>query len=766
MTQVYEVFTKLSMVNGVSPVLAVLSKEILSLEGSINRLQAAFNNLNRTSLAIGGGLALFGGTAALSGMAKMVEHGEKLVHVKQQLMAADVKGAELAEATARSWELSRRYGLGVAEVLKDIKESRMVFGTTEHAIGFIDPLERMRVVLNSVTEGSGNRAKESVYEMARAGELKGLQTPQQFVSYFDQMTKAITATGGKVDPKAYAQATQYGRLASQGWDEEFYTRYLPSMIQEMRPSGAGTALMSLFGTGVQGKVSKRALSAMIAMGLIGDMSKIERNAHGDPVGFHPGALIGTDALTHNPFKWAQNYLGPLLQKKFGDNVSASNPEVVGALGEMFGNRMSAQAIAILALQGKRLTKDANLIGEAHGLGYADNLLRNDPTAVMNKFKSAFENLLTAFTEPMVAPKLKMMNALANGMNKLAAWAVANPASVELLGKALVGVAAGLAALGATALVAALAPLIGGGGLLLGLATGLSAFAALHWPEMVTYTKSFAAALAPFFTFAWKAAIVGLQGLIDLIKTLPAILSEVGAAIGRLFEWLKNAVSSAGSWLGGMFSRTGFGGGGGGVSFNGANVVRASTDPVANAAGMLGAHEQVNNADVQEYLRTGGVGMNPAKTAWCAAFVNASLAKAGVKGTGSASALSFLRWGSAVNGDAHRGDIFVKAYGGGHGHVGMLTGRFQNGMAEMISGNHGNRVGTSWENLRGGFLRRAFTPPSRGAGAHEQIVLNVDGETLGRVASKYIARHHQHTRQAPYFNGRGMFASNDVQFAVG
>lgn len=39
--------------------------------------------------------------------------------------------------------------------------------------------------------------------------------------------------------------------------------------------------------------------------------------------------------------------------------------LVNGLGEMFGNRMSAQAIAILALQGNRLGKDASLIGQAH-----------------------------------------------------------------------------------------------------------------------------------------------------------------------------------------------------------------------------------------------------------------------------------------------------------------------------------------------------------------------------------------------------------------
>ena len=208
------------------------------------------------------------GLATLRGLNAVADAGEKLVHVKQQLIAADVKGLELAEATTKAWDVSGNLGLNVVHVLADIKEARMVFGSTEHAINFIEPLEKMRVVLKSVTEGSGEKLKDAVYQMARAGELKGLQTPEQFISYFDQMTKAITASGGKVNPQAFFQATQYGRLASSGFNEEFYTRYFPSIIQEMRPSSAGTALMSLFSQGAMGHLSKRGTEAWQEAGLL------------------------------------------------------------------------------------------------------------------------------------------------------------------------------------------------------------------------------------------------------------------------------------------------------------------------------------------------------------------------------------------------------------------------------------------------------------------------------------------------------------------
>ena len=697
------------MTNGVSPVLGVIAREVLQLEGGIARLGKAFESLNRTSMVMGGGVAFLGGAAALTAMSKMVEHGEKLVHVKQQLLAADVKGVELAEATAKAWELSRKYGMDVSHVLSDIKEARMVFGSTQHAIDFMGPLEQMRVVLNSVKDGSGNSAKDSVYDMARAGELKGLQKPEDFVRYFDGMTKAITASGGKVDPKGFFQATQYGRLASQGWDEEFYTKYLPSMIQEMRPSGAGTALMSLFGTGVQGKASIRAVKAMKAFGLIGDESRVIHNKLGDTVGMKSGALIGSDMLTHNPFKWAQEVLGPLLKAKFGNDVTAQNPGVIGALGDMFGNRMSAQAIATLALQGKRIGKDAGLIGQAHGLDFADQLLKNDPTAAMNKFKTAWDNMLTAFTEPLVQPKIDMMNRLADAMNNFAKWAVENPGTVAVIEKGLIGLAAGITALGAAAVIAALASLGGPAGLIIGLATALGTLGAFVWKDLIGWIKGFGDALS----WLWQK-----------ISTL-----------GGLFS--KTSFGGDGFGAGGMFQRASWGGAGGGD----AGVGWAKDVPGGSAA-------------VNSYIRQSAIahGIDP----------NVAMAVARSEGLGSYvgdGGTSFgpyqLHVGGGL-GDGFKGNL--RDHSTWKSQVDYALGHAAKGGWGPWHG--AARVGIGrWQGIHGG----SHVAPYRKQEKSPVIenVMYIDGETIHRSTTRRMVAKATHPTQAPYHDGASAWTPPDA-----
>jgi uncharacterized protein (TIGR02594 family) len=88
--------------------------------------------------------------------------------------------------------------------------------------------------------------------------------------------------------------------------------------------------------------------------------------------------------------------------------------------------------------------------------------------------------------------------------------------------------------------------------------------------------------------------------------------------------------------------------------------------------MIGKSEQPNRAELADYLRTGGQSLDPATTAWCAAFVNASLAKSGRQGTGQMNARSFMDWGQPVD-QPQPGDVAVFSRGdpnGWRGHVGF------------------------------------------------------------------------------------------------
>lgn len=118
------------------------------------------------------------------------------------------------------------------------------------------------------------------------------------------------------------------------------------------------------------------------------------------------------------------------------------------------------------------------------------------------------------------------------------------------------------------------------------------------------------------------------------------------------------------------------------------------NPFDLAASMNGKNEVPDHAAIQDYLRTGGQNLDPATAAWCAAFVNSTLQQAGIKGTGSNLARSFLNFGTPVDTPAH-GDIAVfsrGAPGSGLGHVGFVDKLNPDGTIRMLSGNHGNAVG--------------------------------------------------------------------------
>ena len=496
---VWRIGVAISLTNGMSPVLAVIAADLLDLKGKVGEVEKAFSSWN---VALAGTVGILAGGAIIAGVAKLAEHGKELIHVQQQMAAAGVNQLDIAKATADSWKVASQYGLKVSDVLGDIKEARMEFGSTEHAMDFIGPLEQMRVVLNAVTEGSGNKGADAVYEMARAGELKGLQSPDQFMSYFDQMTKAITASGGKVAPKDFLQATQYGRLASKGWDEEFYTKYLPSMIQEMGPSQTGTALMSLFGTAVQGKVTKRSLGQMSDMGLIEDPSKIIYDGKGDPGGFNPGAVKGADLMTKDPYRWAQEVFKPLVEAKLGHEVKPGDESAIQLLGGMFGNRTSAQAIATLLLEHQRIDKDAGIVGQAQGVGAAGDLLKNDPSTAMRNFQNSWDNLLTALGSPLVPAAVNVMNSIADVMKTLTAFANGHPETIKIIGEALVVLGGALAGLGIAAVVAAAVALGPAGAIAIGIgALGglITDIVAFHWQEMQAVFKGIYDAIVTFIT---------------------------------------------------------------------------------------------------------------------------------------------------------------------------------------------------------------------------------------------------------------------------
>ena len=123
------------------------------------------------------------------------------------------------------------------------------------------------------------------------------------------------------------------------------------------------------------------------------------------------------------------------------------------------------------------------------------------------------------------------------------------------------------------------------------------------------------------------------------------------------------------------------------------------DPVQLASAFLGKSETANRQELaQFFINAGGAHLDPAKTPWCARFVNAVLQSTGQQGTGSDLARSFLKIGSTVQAtEAKAGDVIVFPRGSNstYGHVGFIKSIDPgNNRVTIISGNDKNAVRVS------------------------------------------------------------------------
>jgi uncharacterized protein (TIGR02594 family) len=122
-------------------------------------------------------------------------------------------------------------------------------------------------------------------------------------------------------------------------------------------------------------------------------------------------------------------------------------------------------------------------------------------------------------------------------------------------------------------------------------------------------------------------------------------------------------------------------------------------PIEVAQAYLGLNE--GNPEEAQTLaafisRNTGLEINPAKTAWCAAFVDAVLGAGGSKGTGNLAAKSYLDWGVSVA-EPQVGDVVVlwrDSPTSGKGHVGFYMGTNADGTIKILGGNQSDKVSTS------------------------------------------------------------------------
>lgn len=129
-------------------------------------------------------------------------------------------------------------------------------------------------------------------------------------------------------------------------------------------------------------------------------------------------------------------------------------------------------------------------------------------------------------------------------------------------------------------------------------------------------------------------------------------------------------------------------------------LRLGGSPIEIARQFEGLHEQAHRGTIAKFIeKAGGQKLDPANTAWCAAWLNAVFRASGRPGTDSNMAKSFLSYGTPTD-QPSEGDVVVLPRGdpnGPQGHVGLYAGsvvRDGKTFVKVLGGNTGNAVGTT------------------------------------------------------------------------
>jgi uncharacterized protein (TIGR02594 family) len=125
---------------------------------------------------------------------------------------------------------------------------------------------------------------------------------------------------------------------------------------------------------------------------------------------------------------------------------------------------------------------------------------------------------------------------------------------------------------------------------------------------------------------------------------------------------------------------------------------------------------MDNPRILQYLATVGLTRTHDETPWCSAFVNWCMSQAGIQGTGSGRARSWLTWGDATLGTPSFGAITVLWRGsinGTAGHVAFYVGSSWGDLL-LLGGNQGDSVSVSSypaSRLLGYRWPPGYTPPA-------------------------------------------------------
>jgi hypothetical protein len=526
----YRVSIAITLENGVSAVLALLTREMKAFQGTVDGVGESLKRWGAIAADIGLGAVL----------KDSVDHALDLQTELAKLRDQGLSMADVNKELAVAWKVSQDIlTVDPATAVGHLGELTYALGSTEAANQHIEEVERVNQGLNAANVKYGHPEKQDeVWSLVKAVEERGELDPTHFSAMLEGMLKADEASKGKVTPEMFQSTIKYARTAGMTLSDEFVTQVLPRLMQSWSSAGGGggggggpgNALMSMFAKVVQGQMPAKAAEEFRAMGLVDSSVPDTAAGYTKVLG---GEVKGRDEFMQNPYAWVQDYVMPALKEH---GVTQRN-DIIAVLSKLLPVRTASDLAAQLALFDALIEKDRALDKQALGSQDASqNNLASNPTTIMAAFTAQWNAMVTALGGSGVSPAMSAMKNMTDLFKDLASAANADPTGAKVVFE---GLAALVAAIPAAMAGGALGALAGPGGVAIGAGIGavvaaLGTLVGLNWDSVKYGFDTLDSIVA-------SVAAAGARFREAAVEAVPALgaLGDAVNAIGKFFVDLKN-----------------------------------------------------------------------------------------------------------------------------------------------------------------------------------------------------------------------------------
>ncbi|MDR3736033.1 MAG: hypothetical protein P4L10_10920 [Acidobacteriaceae bacterium] len=487
MTDVYNIAVKIGMQNGVSSVLRVIQGDLFGLNQTVDLTSGKFKLL---AVVAGGAMAAIAGTAALRGMGKIIEAGDKIIQQQQKLRMLGFGNADVNSLTSQAISVATSTpGYSAAQVLGIQNDLVRSLGSAADANSVLKSTTQDAFVIQRLT---GDTSDKGILAAIKAVDVQGGATkngkidPQTFAANLHAMTAAIAVSNGLLSPEQILQITRMAGPTAQGAD---FSSWIFSNLSAFMNMGriAGRGINMAGRDLLAGYSTKVSAAEGLKLGLYGS-DAITKDF--DRYYIDPSKVVGGDVLT-DPKQgipaWVQQVLVPKLMAAGFVTPQQIAQEVDRLIPNITAQRYISQEAIAAAQQNRDLalaigSNGQNLFADAQG----------SLNAQMQDFTASWNSLIQALGLPMVKTAIGVMQNITATINEFSNWAFTHQNTVKIIDVMLASLAGALTVLGAAAMIGGLVMLVGAtgtGGLVFGLAAGIAAlvasFAALSvaFPEL-------------------------------------------------------------------------------------------------------------------------------------------------------------------------------------------------------------------------------------------------------------------------------------------